>query len=411
MQYALLLGLALFFGFAFEEFYHEDMPNRPGGVRTFPLLAFLGAGLYLVEPRLGLAFVAGLLVIGAWLFGYVRASLQLQGPRIEGHFVIPASVLIAYTLGPIALTQPLWLSVAFVVVSVLLVGSRKPLHDLIRRVPENEVLIAGEFLLLVGVVLPLLYNAPRIGNTTITPFHVWLAVVAISALSYASYLLQRYVFPDRGLIIAAILGGMYSSTATTVVLARRARDQGLTRDIVAGIVAATGMMYVRILIVCMMFSAMLARALAAPLLILAAISLGVAWVANRSGHSAAPSAGIEPQNPLQLGTAAVFAVLLVVVSIVSSWVQQHLGAAGVLTLAAFVGLTDIDPFVLSIAQGSVTIALGTGTVAILIASSSNNVLKAVYAVGFSRQRGALVAAGALVSIACFGLVAAWLIAR
>ena len=68
-RFALLLALSLFFGFAFEEF-HADQTRRPGGVRTFPLLALAGGGLYLLEPRYGAAFIAGLLVVGGWTFVY-----------------------------------------------------------------------------------------------------------------------------------------------------------------------------------------------------------------------------------------------------------------------------------------------------------------------------------------------------
>ncbi len=103
---------------------------------------------------------------------------------------------------------------------MILVGSRKLLHDFVARVPKEEAVTLAQFLLLVGVVLPLLYGAPKIPFTEITPFSVWLAVVAVSALSYASYLLQRYVLPQGGILVSAALGGLYSSTATTVVLAR-----------------------------------------------------------------------------------------------------------------------------------------------------------------------------------------------
>ncbi len=413
MQYAVLLGLALFFGFSFEEFYRDVLTMRLGGIRTFPVLAFLGAALYLVEPHYAIAFVAGLAVIGAWLTLYVRANLQLDaaGGYTESHYIVPACVLIAYVLGPIALTQPLWLSVAFIVVTVLLVGSRKPLHDLVTRIPAKEALTAGQFLLLAGVVLPLLYNAPAIPYTSVSLFKIWLAVVAISALSYVSYLLQRYVFPRRGIVIGAVLGGLYSSTATTVVLARRARDEGLTRDIVAGIVAATGMMYIRILIICAAFNGALANVLLAPLMGLAVLSVLVAWLLRQRSPVQGHEKPFDSNNPLQLGTAFTFAFLLVAVSSVSAWVQAHLGSTGVLELAAIVGFVDIDPFVLSIAQGGANIALQSGAVAILIASSSNDLLKAIYTVSFSRNRQAMVPAGALVGISVLGLVIARVISR
>jgi uncharacterized membrane protein (DUF4010 family) len=414
VNYAVLLALSLFFGFAFEEFFGEDDPPVPGGIRTFPLISLAGAAFYLIEPHFALAFIAGLFVLGSWVYLYIRAVLEHGRKPADGPLIVPMCVLIAYVLGPIALTQPLWISFALVVGAVLLVGSRAWLHALVARVPREEAVTLGQFLLLVGVVLPLLYNAPPIPYTDITPFKVWLAVIAVSTLSYASYLLQRFVLPSSGAIVAAALGGLYSSTATTVVLARDARDEGVTAEITAGIVIATAMMYLRMVVVVVIFNAALARAILVPMLVLAAISAVIAALLARAGPNVKrdAKAAMLPSNPLQLGTALIFAVLLIVISVVSTWVQAHLGAHGVLALAAVVGFTDIDPFVVSLAQGSAaSIGIAFSAVAIVVASSSNNLLKAIYTLAFSRRRGALVPASALGALCVLGLITAWIMAR
>ena len=398
---ALLLGLSLFFGFAFEEFYAGELPRRPGGVRTFPLLALAGGTLYLLEPRYGAAFIAGLLVLGSWIYAYVRRESKNES-AVEGAFVVPACNLLAYVLGPLTLTQPLWLCVAVAVAAVLLLGGRRRLHDWAARVSSEEVVTAGQFLILVGVVLPLLAGRPAIPYTTITPFGVWLAVVAVSTISYASYLLQRYVFPRAGTLLTSILGGLYSSTATTVVLARRAHEEGVTPELQAGILAATAMMYVRILAVSSIFNLSLGRALAPWLVLLAAASVVAAFVLARSAQRSPHTTDIP--NPLQLSTAIVFALLFVAVSILATFAAHYLGRTGIFTLAGIVGVTDIDPFVLSLAQGGVAgVGLATAASAILIAASSNNVLKAIYALAFSRQRAALFPAAMLGLLALAGI--------
>ena len=288
------------------------------------------------------------------------------------------------------------------VAAVLLLGSKRTLHDWARRIPAEEIVTAGQFLILVGVVLPLLAGRPPIPYTNITPFGVWLAVIAVSTISYASYLLQRYVFPHRGVLLASVLGGLYSSTATTVVLARRSRDGGMSPEIEAGIVAATGMMYLRVLAMCSIFSFALGRSLILPLTIPCAIMLLLAWLRARQGTQttvveAAP-------NPLQLTTALIFAALLVVISVVTALVQAGMGRAGVFGLAAVVGITDIDPFVLGLAQGGVAkLGLTAAALAIVIATSSNNVLKAAYTLAFSRRRESWIPAGALLTIAVLGV--------
>ena len=97
--------------------------------------------------------------------------------------------------------------------------------------------------------MPLLPDRQISPYLATTPFKIWIAVVAISTISYLGYILHRYVFPRRGYLITGMLGGLYSSTATTVVLARKARSvNGVAKGITAAIVAASGMMYLRLLV-------------------------------------------------------------------------------------------------------------------------------------------------------------------
>lgn len=408
-RFALLLGISLFFGFAFEDFYADELPQRPGGVRTFPLLALAGGMLYLLDPHYGAAFIAGLIVVGSWIYVYVRRQSKADAAGVEGAFIVPACNLLAYIIGGLALTQPLWLCIAVAVAAVLLLGGRRTLHDWAARVPTAEVVTAGQFLILVGVVLPLLAGRPSIPYTNITPFGVWLAVVAVSSISYASYLLQRYAFPRGGTLLSAVLGGLYSSTAVTVVLARRAADEGMNAELGAAIVAATAMMYVRILVVCAIFNAQLAGALLIPLLALSALSVIMVLAQARS---ATPSARTrEFPNPLQIPTALLFALLFIAVSMLATLAQTHFGRSGVFALAGIVGISDVDPFVLSLAQGGgAGIGLATAAGAIVVAASSNNVLKAAYTIGFSRGK-AVMPAVILASLAIAGVAAAVFLTR
>jgi uncharacterized membrane protein (DUF4010 family) len=408
MQYVVLLAMAVFFGFAFEQFYGSRVPRSPGGVRVFPILSFAGAALYLIEPLHAAAFIAGLAVLGAWLFVDVRYRSSIDEPG-HGYLMVPVCTLGAYVLGAVALTQPTWFTVALTVAAVLLIGGRERLHAITERVPFEEVLTLGQFLLLVGVVLPLLYGAPAIPFTTITPLKVWLAVIAVSTISYVSYLLDRYVLRERGTLVSAILGGMYSSTATTIVLARYAAKSGYSRELASGTVAATAVMYVRLWVVCALFNFGLARLLALPVLALFVFAVAAAWLIGRFGPSSAP-ANISPENPLALGTALVFAILLIVFSQLSTWASAHLGAAGLLAVGAVVGFTDIDPFVLGVVE-SQTIALPLAAGAILVAASSNDVLKGAFAVIVSRRRESAIPVAALVALAAAGVGAAWMILR
>ena len=194
----LLLGLSFFLGLAFEDFFAHTGSRRPGGIRTFPMLALAGGVLYLFDPAHFIPFTGGLLVLGAWLVVYYQSHLREhdeQGVRDVGVVVLVLNVH-AYLLGAVALALPHWIAVATTVSSVLLLTGREPLHNLARRVDVKEVITAGQFLILTGIILPLLPSEPVTTLTSITPRQAWLALVVVCALSYASYLGQRFGLPQ-----------------------------------------------------------------------------------------------------------------------------------------------------------------------------------------------------------------------
>jgi uncharacterized membrane protein (DUF4010 family) len=415
---ALLVGLSFFFGLAFEDFYLRSGEKRPGGVRTFPFLAITGGALYLLDPTHLVPMTAGLLILGAWLFAYYRHSIRghdATGAPDVG-LMVPICNVLAYLLGPIALTQPHWLTIGVTVAAVFFFTGRERLHRYAQRIELREIVIAGQFLALTGLVLPLLPDEPVTTLTSITPYKAWLALLAVCAISYASYLLRHYVAPEGADLWTAALGGLYSSTAATVVLARRARAEPAAGPRAeAGIVLATALMYPRLFAVIFVFNRPLAWVLAPSLFVLCLLGLAAAWLQYRRADApqgkAQPGAG--PRNPLELSAAAVFAILFVTVSILSSWVNSRFGAVGIDVLAAIVGVTDVDPFVLSLAQGvAAPLPLGAAAGAVLIAASSNNLLKAGYAAAFSGLRASFATMGALIILALAGVgIAFWITAH
>ena len=292
---ALLLGLSLFLGLAFEDFFARTDTKRPGGIRTFPMLAFAGGVLYLFDPEHFVPFTGGLLVLGAWLTIYYRRHLReaSEGAEPNVGLVVPVLNVQAYLLGPVTLALPPWVAVTMTVTSVLLLTGREKLHALARRIELGEIVTAGEFLILTGIVLPLLPSEPVTTLTSITPRQAWLALVVVCSLSYASYLAQRYwTAAAHGLWMAA-LGGLYSSTAETVVLARQAATGAvMRRQAQAGITLATAIMYMRILAVVAFFNLTLAREVAPALCVLSLAGLGICGVAILAARlGRAPQAG------------------------------------------------------------------------------------------------------------------------
>jgi uncharacterized membrane protein (DUF4010 family) len=411
---AALLALGFFFGLAFEEYFARSGMKPPGGVRTFPLLALGGALLYALEPAYGLLLLGGLLTLGLWLSIYYRRRLaeghgEADGAdRFDAGIVAPVCNLLAFLIGPVALAEPLWVAVSVTVAAVLLTGARERLHTFAATLSSGELITLAKFLIVIGVILPLVPDAPVTSLTDITPYEVWLAVVAVSTLSYASYLVQRFLAPDRGILISAALGGLYSSTATTVVLSRRAHAAAAPARTQSAIVLATAIMFLRILVVVTVFSPPLAVTLLPSIAVLCPLGLAVSLYLGRTGEGAAARRSeekTEPANPLEISTALIFASLFIALSIGVAWARVHFGEGGIFALGALAGFTDVDPFVLSLAQGSTALDLKVAAAAILLAASSNNLLKAAYTLAFAGRQVGLKPALALFLLAAGGVLA------
>lgn len=409
---ALLLGLGFFLGLAFEDVFTHAGTPRPGGIRTFPVLALVGGMLYLFDPARFVPFTAGLVVLGAWLLVYYYEHIgeQDEEGRPNVGLMVPLLNVYAYVLGGIALALPHWVAVGTTVAVVLLFTARAGLHELARRVEIKEIITAAQFLILTGLVLPLLPDTPVTALTNITPHKAWLALLVVSTFSYASYLTQRYLTIPAGGLWMAALNGLYSSTATTVVLARQVKaEPEKSGELQAGITLATGIMYLRILAVVGIFNLALAIRLAPPLCGLFVVAVVICALQYRFRKPEAGTASVSTanRNPLELGAAAIFAVLFVVTSFLSTSVTAKFGVSGIYWLAAVIGITDIDPFVLNLAQGGAAGVSGTAlATSILIAASSNNLLKAAYAVCFAGGRATAISAAALVFLAILGLAVA-----
>jgi len=361
-----------------------------GTTRTITLIAAFGFVLWTIAPVL--PFCIGFGVIGLLL------ALDYNKRLHDGDASLLASMvgLLAYALGPFVMVAPLAAVAALVVVILLVLGEQPEIRKFSDAFPSAEGVTLAKFFILAGLILPLLPNASIFGLAGITYTKVWTAVLVISGISYVGYLAHRYVFPQAGTLLTGLLGGLYSSTAATVVLARAARaapDQAVLAP--AAVIIATAMMYARLLAVILLLGHEDAAAsLAIPFGTLLVGSLGVAALlawrtrgrVNDAGHAAVSS------NPLDLPIAFLFAALFVAFAAITDFVTNHYGANGLHLLSFVVGFSDIDPFILSLLDGKFQVSEAAIVSAVLIASGSNNLLKAAYAMVLSRQRAMLPAA-------------------
>ncbi len=362
---------------------------RAGSARTYTFIALLGFVLYTLDPAWRL-YLGGMAVLTVLYGLFYHRKLQSGQMGI----LQPLVALIVYTYGPCLVLLPPWFLVLLFVAAVFVLNARPLTHRLIETIDRGELMTLAKFLLLAAVILPLMPDRQVTPWLPATPYKIWVAVVAISGISYVGYILQRYLFPRQGYLVTGLLGGLYSSTATTIVLARRGRaEPGAGSQLNAAILAASGVMYLRLLVLILLLNRDFLRPTAGPFLLL---GLGaIAYGLLHARHSRTPAetrAEAAGHNPLELGTAALFALLFIVMLVLTKGVLHQFGNPGLQVLSFVVGFTDIDPFVLSLLNGQYhATGLRELAGALVIAAGSNNFLKALYAVtigSWSRQHTA-----------------------
>ena len=398
-----VLFLSFLIGLEREERKDKDGHYSFGGVRTFPLIGLIGYSMSqlsageLLPQAIGFAVVAGFLMISYW---HKLTTSAYSGVTSE------MSGLATYLVGAFVYHEMFWIATALTVSSLLLLELKEGLESLARRIESTDILTFAKFLLLSAVILPLLPDIPY-SQFQINPFKTWLVVVAVSTVSYGSYVLQRMAKGRGGVILAAFLGGAYSSTVTTVALARRAKDEGQPHLFSGGILIASGVMYLRLAILLALFNQQLMNRLAVDFVLLAGLAIVAGWLWSRRSDTSTlkVNGASEPKNPLEISAALLFALLFVGMLVATHLAVAYLGEAGVYTLAALMGVTDVDPFIMGLTQAAPTLTpLHVASSSILIAASSNNVIKGIYAYALSSRQAGIQSLCFLLGLAALGLI-------
>jgi uncharacterized membrane protein (DUF4010 family) len=207
-------------------------------------------------------------------------------------------------------------------------------------------------------------------------------------------------------VLAALLGGAYSSTVTTLVMARRAVRERHPHLFAGGILIASGVMYLRLVALLVLFNRHLMSLLVVPFLIMAALAIGVGWLWTRQADTTAQNVDqkFEPKNPLELLAAFFFAALFLAMLVATQLAVTYLGKTGMNTLAAIMGVTDVDPFIMGMTQTAGTLTpLKAAAAAVLIAAASNNLVKGIYAYSLADRKTGLQSLVLLTALAALGL--------
>jgi uncharacterized membrane protein (DUF4010 family) len=382
LRLGVTLGLGLLVGLE-----RERRGSTLAGVRTFALVALLGAISGLLSLELGgwilgagLLAVAGMVVMG----NVVKLRSGENDPGITSEIAL----LLMYGLGAMLLLGPLELGLALGGTLAILLFAKDRLHGAIARLGEKDLTAIMLFALVSLVVLPLLPDRTYGPFDVLNPREIWLMVVLIVGISLGGYVVYKVLGGKTGTAIAGILGGIISSTATTVSYARKSRAEGSAPGIATVVILiASTVVFVRILVEIAVVAPETLEVVAPPLLLLlvsfAALS-ALAWRFGHADHEPMP----EPSNPTELGSAVLFGTLYAGITLALAAAREWFGNAGLYALGALSGIADLDAITLSTANLTRTGSVTPDTLwrVVTLAALANLVFKLGIVVALGRRR-------------------------
>ena len=365
------LGLALALGFVIglERGWRErdeKEGQRAAGIRTFSLIGLLGGLFATLSPGsdhvlLAAGFIATSTVMGAFIWReHAREGVYGATTMI--------AALVTFVLGAVAVLGDMRVAAGAGVVTVGLLAYKSTLHGFLARITSQELRSALLLAAMTFIALPLLPDHTVDPWGAINPHQLWLITILIAAVSFVGYIAVKLVGPSRGLVLAAAMGGLVSSTVVTLTLARLARDNAERLGLLSGsILAAGAVMMVRVLVLAGVINLSLAVALAVPLLAAAAFQGVAAWfLIGREGHG-------SENKPEVLKFGAILGVVMLAAGISKSL----FGDSGLMAVAAISGLADVDALTLSVANMGP--ASPVGVRAVLLCIGINTIAKSFYA--------------------------------
>ncbi len=370
------LGLGLLVGFQ-----REHAQGLMAGIRTFPLIALFGVitGAVGAEhgawiPAAGLLAVAALLVVAN--VAYIREEAE---PDVG--LTTEAAALVIFAVGvALALGFTLEAVVTGAIVAVLL-QAKERLHGMVGALSDRDVRVIFQFVLVALVILPILPNRDFGPYEVLNPFEIWLMVVLIVGISVGAWGAYRILGRRRGLALTGLLGGLISSTATTVSYARQAREGHPSAAAAFVVIMASAIVFIRVLIEVAVVVPGSWMAVAPSMAIMLAALLVMGWLQwSKVGHGAGDegdSDDLDRDAPSELPAAVAFGLLYALVLLAVAAAREHLGREAIYAVAFLSGLTDMDAITLSMAQlvRADRLEVDMAWRAILIGGMSNIVFK------------------------------------
>lgn len=340
LPYLTSLGLGLLMGFE-----RERSPNASAGLRTFALTAMLGCllGELSVITQMNFILVAGVLAVVITVVGG-----EFMHPSTEAGITTPIALVLCFGLGVLVWFDRSQLAIMLAVISSVLLYFKPELKSLSARFNRQDLLAILQFAVLSFVILPILPDRSFGPYGVLNPRRVWWVVVFVSGLNLAAYIVLKLVVARAGAALIGVLGGLVSSTATTMMFSRKARLLPSLAPVAALIILlAITMVPLRLFTLVAVLAADLLPKMAVlllPSLLLGGLALIWQWRREVAQSDLPP---LELPNPASLRVALGFAALYCVVLLFASALTEWAGSGGSFLASMAAGLANMDAITIS----------------------------------------------------------------
>jgi uncharacterized membrane protein (DUF4010 family) len=367
LRAGIAMGIGLLIGLQ-----RERKRTHLAGIRTFPLVAMLGSISALLAGHFGSWVLIGSFVV------LTLTTLLTQIPLIrddekEIDFTSLVALLLMFCLGAYLMIGSVEIAVAFGAISAALLQFKGELRGFVSKLGDNDLKAIMTFALISLVVLPALPNKYYGPYGVLNPYQIWWMVVLVAGISLTGYVVYKFFGEKAGILAGGILGGLISSTATTMGFSRQTRiNPDLNSFAAIIILISSSIVYIRLIIEVAIVAPIFLVAAAIPLAIVFSVLAGsalVSWFSGHRGSAVMP----EQENPTELKTAIIFGLLFALVILGSAFAKDFFGASGLYGVALIAGLTDVDAITLSTSQlvNSGQVLQRDGAKVILTATLSN----------------------------------------
>jgi uncharacterized membrane protein (DUF4010 family) len=325
----------------------ERTPSAKAGLRTFALVALFGTLSALLSTKLGSPWllIAGLLAVAGMI---IAAYLNKPSEENDPGTTTVIALLLCYGLGAMIWYGLAELAVMLAIGITALLYFKPELRGISQRLTRRDLVAVLQFSVLTFIVLPILPDQDYGPYHAFNPHQAWLMVVLISGISLVGYTALHAVGTRYGAPLLGFLGGLVSSTATTLLYAKNSKNNPIISHLAASVIVIASMV---VLLRLLVLSAIVAYGTLPGLFPVLAggflFGLIVALYNWRKMDKVTELNIPETSNPAELHTAIGFGLLYVVVLLVAAWMEALAGSRGLYVVALVSGLTDVDAITLS----------------------------------------------------------------